>query len=129
MRAYILAIDQGTTGTTALIVDHDGIIRGRGYAKIPQYYPKPGWVEHDPSEIWKQTLQAGSQAKHAAGIEDADIAAIGLTNQRETTLLVDRLTGEPVGRAIVWQCRRTADRCDNSKHRGWPKSSKPRLAW
>jgi glycerol kinase len=118
VRNYILAIDQGTTGTTALVVDHDGIIRGRGYARIPQYYPKPGWVEHDPSEIWEQTIRAISQAKHDAGIEDADIAAVGIANQRETTTLVDRLTGEPVGRAIVWQCRRTADMCDQFKAQG-----------
>jgi len=118
VRTYILAIDQGTTGTTALIVDHDGIIRGRGYAKITQYYPKPGWVEHDPSEIWEQTLHAVSKAKHAARIEDAAIAAIGITNQRETTILIDRVTGEPIGRAIVWQCRRTADRCDQLKAQG-----------
>lgn len=118
MRNYILAIDQGTTGTTACIVDRDGIMRGRGYAKIPQYYPKPGWVEHDPAEIWTQTLRAMSQAKQDAGIEDADIAAIGIANQRETTMLVDRLTGEPIGRAIVWQCRRTADRCEQLKAQG-----------
>jgi len=118
VRTYILAIDQGTTGTTALIVDHDGNIQGRGYAKIPQYYPEPGWVEHDPWEIWKQTLQAIRQAKHAARIEDTAIAAIGITNQRETTILVDRTTSEPVGRAIVWQCRRTADRCDQLKAQG-----------
>jgi len=118
VKAYILAIDQGTTGTTALIVDHDGAIRGRGYAKIPQYYPRPGWVEHDPSEIWAQTLQAISQAKRTAGIGDADIAAMGITNQRETTILVDRVTGEPIGRAIVWQCRRTADRCKQLKAQG-----------
>jgi glycerol kinase len=118
MKGCILAIDQGTTGTTALIVDHDGIASGRGYAKIPQYYPKPGWVEHDASEIWAQTSQAISRAKHDAGIEDADIAAIGIANQRETTMLVDRATGEPVGRAVVWQCRRTADRCDQLKAQG-----------
>ncbi|MFC1927570.1 glycerol kinase GlpK [Chloroflexota bacterium] len=118
VRNCILAIDQGTTGTTALIVDRDGIIRGRGYARITQYYPEPGWVEHDPSEIWAQTLQAISQAKHDARIEDADIAAIGITNQRETTILVDRLTRESVGRAIVWQCRRTADRCEQLKAQG-----------
>jgi len=118
VRTYILAIDQGTTGTTTLIVDRDGIIRGRGYTKITQYYPKPDWVEHDPSEIWEQTLQAVGKAKHAAGIGDADIAAIGITNQRETTILIDRATGEPIGRAIVWQCRRTADRCDQLKAQG-----------
>ena len=118
MRNYILAIDQGTTGTTARIVDPEGVIRGRGYAKIPQYYPEPGWVEHDPSQIWTQTLQAMSQARQDAGIENTDIAAIGITNQRETSILVDRLTGEPVGRAIVWQCRRTADRCEQLKGQG-----------
>jgi len=118
LRTYILAIDQGTTGTTALIVDHDGIIRGRGYAKITQYYPKPGWVEHDPLEIWKQTVQAITKAKHVAGIGHNDIAAIGITNQRETTILIDRTTGEPIGRAIVWQCRRTADRCDKLQAQG-----------
>jgi glycerol kinase len=118
VRNYILAIDQGTTGTTALVVDHGGVIRGHGYARIPQYYPEPGWVEHDPSEIWGQTIQAISQAKHDAGISGADIAAIGITNQRETTILVDRITGQPLGRAIVWQCRRTADMCDHLKAQG-----------
>jgi glycerol kinase len=118
VRSYILAIDQGTTGTTALVVGRDGVTRGRGYARIPQYYPRPGWVEHDPLEIWQETLRAISQAKHNAGIKDADIAAIGIANQRETTILVDRLTGEPVGRAVVWQCRRTADRCDELKGQG-----------
>jgi glycerol kinase len=118
VRTYILAIDQGTTGTTALIVDHDGIIRGRGYARITQYYPRPGWVEHDPSEIWEQTVHAVSQAKDAAGIGNTDIAAIGITNQRETTILVDKVTGEPAGRAIVWQCRRTADMCDQLRAGG-----------
>jgi len=115
LKDYILAIDQGTTGTTARIVDRDGVIRGRGYAKIPQYYPRAGWVEHDPLEIWAQTCQAINQAKHHAGIDDADIAAIGIANQRETTILIDRSTGEPVGRAVVWQCRRTADRCEELK--------------
>jgi glycerol kinase len=115
VRSYILAIDQGTTGTTSLIVDHDGVIRGRGYSRITQHYPEPGWVEHDPAEIWAQTLESIDQARHAAGVENTDIAAIGITNQRETALLVDRLTGEPVGRAIVWQCRRTADRCEQLK--------------
>jgi len=121
VRNYILAVDQGTTGTTARIVDRDGVIRGRGYTRIPQYYPKLGWVEHDPSEIWTQTSQAISQAKHDAGIENTDIAAIGITNQRETTILVDRVTGEAIGRAIVWQCRRTADRCEQLKAQGLAK--------
>jgi glycerol kinase len=118
VKNYVLAIDQGTTGTTTLLVGRDGAIRGRGYAKIRQYYPKPGWVEHDALEIWTQTCQAISQAKHDAGINDADIAAIGIANQRETTILVDRLTGEPVERAVVWQCRRTADMCERLKAQG-----------
>jgi glycerol kinase len=118
VRSYILAIDQGTTGTTALIVDHDGTIRGRGYARITQHYPRPGWVEHDPSEIWTQTLQAISRAKQAAGVENADVAAIGIANQRETTILIDKVTGKPMARAIVWQCRRTADMCDALKAEG-----------
>ena len=118
MKDYIVAIDQGTTGTTALVVDRDGVMCGRGYAKIPQYYPEPGWVEHDPLDIWTYTCQAISQAKHDAGIDDAGIAAIGIANQRETTILVDRSTGEPVGRAIVWQCRRTADACERLKAQG-----------
>jgi len=126
VRSYILAIDQGTTGTTALIVDHDGNIRGRGYARITQYYPRPVWVEHDPSEIWKRTLEAVSQAKQAGGMENADIAAIGITNQRETTMLVDRVTGRPVGRAIVWQCRRTADMCERLKAGGAAEIIQPR---
>jgi glycerol kinase len=118
VRNYILGTDQGTTGTTALIVDHDGAIRGRGYANITQYYPKPGWVEHDPLEIWTRTCHAINQAEHDAGIDDADIAAMGIANQRETTILVDRVTGEPLGRAIVWQCRRTADKCEQLKAQG-----------
>jgi len=118
VKTCILAIDQGTTGTTTLVVDRDGTIRGRGYARITQYYPRPGWVEHDPLEIWERTVDAVSQAKQQAGIEDADIAAIGITNQRETTILVDRRTGEPVAQAIVWQCRRTADKCDELRADG-----------
>lgn len=118
MKNYVLAIDQGTTGTTTCVVDREGVIRGRGYARVPQYYPKPGWVEHDALEIWGQTCQAVSQAKRAAGIDDADIGAIGIANQRETTILVDRLTGEPIGPAIVWQCRRTADMCERLKAQG-----------
>jgi len=109
---YILAIDQGTTGTTVLVVDRNGIAYGRGYAEISQYYPEPGWVEQDPSEIWKQTLLAIKEAKESAGITDTDIAAIGIANQRETTMLIDRAGGQPVGRAIGWQCRRTSNRCD-----------------
>jgi len=126
VRSYILAIDQGTTGTTALIIDHQGNMRGRGYARITQYYPRPGWVEHDPSEIWQRTLEAVGQAKQAAGIGNADIAAIGIANQRETTILVDRVTGTPVGPAIVWQCRRTADMCQRLEAGGAAETIRPR---
>ncbi|UCC60594.1 MAG: glycerol kinase GlpK [Dehalococcoidia bacterium] len=111
-KQYILAIDQGTTGSTALLVDRSGQVRGRGYAEIDQYFPQPGWVEQDPADIWRKTLHAIEIARSSAGADDTDIAAIGITNQRETTLLIDRETGEATGPAIVWQCRRTASRCD-----------------
>ena len=101
----ILAIDQGTTGTTCLVVDDELNIVRRGYAELPQHFPRPGWVEHDPEEIWQSVLAAAS----AAGLDDVDTVAI--TNQRETTLLWNRATGEPVAPAIVWQDRRTAERC------------------
>lgn len=112
MTQYILSIDQGTTGTTALLVDRSGSVRGRGYAEIGQHYPQLGWVEQEPGDIWQKTLQAIEQAKRSAGAGDSEIAAIGIANQRETTLLIDKETGEAIGPAIVWQCRRTAHRCD-----------------
>ncbi|HEY8723187.1 MAG TPA: glycerol kinase GlpK [Gaiellaceae bacterium] len=101
----ILAIDQGTTRTTCLVVDDELNVLRRGYAELPQYFPRPGWVEHDPEEIWQSVLAAAG----AAGIDDIDTVAI--TNQRETTVLWDRATGEAVAPAIVWQDRRTAERC------------------
>ena len=107
----ILAIDQGTTGTTALAFDRGGRLRSRGYAELPQHFPKPGWVEHRGEEIWETTLRALRAALRPLGGEHARVAAIGLTNQRETTLVWDRVTGKPVAPAIVWQDRRTADRC------------------
>ena len=102
----ILAIDQGTTGTTCLVVDDDLRVLSRGYRELPQHFPRAGWVEHDPEEIWQSVLGA---AADALGGERVD--AVGITNQRETTLLWDRATGEPVAPAIVWQDRRTAARC------------------
>jgi glycerol kinase len=101
----ILAIDQGTTGTTCLVVDDELTVHRRGYAELPQHFPRPGWVEHDPGQIWSSVLAAAE----AAGLDDVDTVAI--TNQRETTLLWDRTTGEAVAPAIVWQDRRTAERC------------------
>jgi len=101
----ILAIDQGTTGTTCLVVDEGLNVVRRGYAELPQHFPRPGWVEHDPEEIWQSVLEAAG----AAGLDGVDTVAI--TNQRETTVLWDRRTGAPVAPAIVWQDRRTAGRC------------------
>jgi glycerol kinase len=105
----ILAIDQGTTGTTCLVVDGDPAVRGRGYRPVEQHYPRPGWVEHDPEQLWESVIGAAADALSSAGATAGDVTAIGITNQRETTLLWDRRTGRPVDRAIVWQDRRTAE--------------------
>ncbi len=107
----ILAIDQGTTGTTCLVVDDELSVRGRGHREFPQYYPRPGWVEHDPEEIWASILGAAEDAVRSAGVRPSELDAIGITNQRETTVLWERGTGRPVAPAIVWQDRRTAERC------------------
>jgi len=107
----ILAVDQGTSGTTCLLVDAELQSRGRGYVPVRQHYPRPGWVEHDPEELWQSVVQATEQALADAGARPADIRAIGITNQRETTLVWNRRSGEPVHPAIVWQDRRTAERC------------------
>ena len=115
---FVLALDQGTTGSTALVFDSKGDVRGRGYSEFTQFYPKPGWVEHEPEEIWKVTRRVARAALRAAHLEPGDIAAIGITNQRETTVLWDRETGEPVHRAIVWQDRRTAPLCDQLRADG-----------
>jgi glycerol kinase len=117
-RRFILALDQGTTGSRAMVVDPDGSVRGSGYVELPQYYPKPGWVEHDAGEIWETTTQAIGQALDAARITAAEIAAVGITNQRETAMLWERASGRPVHRAIVWQCRRTAPLCERLKADG-----------
>ncbi len=117
-RRFILALDQGTTGSRAIVVDPDGAVRGSGYVLLPQYYPKPGWVEHDAVEIWETTTQAIGQALDAARITAAEIAAVGITNQRETAMLWERASGRPVHRAIVWQCRRTAPFCERLKSEG-----------
>jgi glycerol kinase len=107
----ILALDQGTTGSTALVLDAEGHVRGRGYHELPQHFPLPGWVEHDPDQIWETALASAKDALAAAKASGADLAAIGITNQRETAVLWDRKTGKPLYRAIVWQDRRTAERC------------------
>ena len=115
---FVLALDQGTSGSTALVVDLDGNVRARGYAEVPQHYPKPGWVEHDPNDLWTTTAEAAAVALARAGIGGRDVAAIGITNQRETTVVWDRKSGVPIHRAIVWQCRRTAPVCDRLRSEG-----------
>jgi glycerol kinase len=117
-RRYVLALDQGTSGSTALVVDAEGQVLARGYAELPQYYPRPGWVEHDPEEIWTTTQQAARAALKTAGVVGGEVAAVGITNQRETTVLWARSSGAPVHRAIVWQCRRTAEMCDRLRAAG-----------
>ena len=111
---HVLAIDQGTTGTTALVIGSDGRIAGRGYQEITQHYPQPGWVEHDADEILERTLVAAREAIAASGVRP-DV--IGITNQRETIVLWHRDTGKPLAHAIVWQDRRTTDRCKELKNR------------
>ncbi len=117
-KSFILAIDQGTTGTTALLLDARGEVRGRGYAELPQHFPRPGWVEHDGEEIWASVLGAVRSALRDLSADGRRIAAIGITNQRETTLLWERASGRPVARAIVWQDRRTSERCEALKRKG-----------
>jgi glycerol kinase len=114
--SLVLAIDQGTTGTTALLLDAGGEVRARGYAELPQHFPRPGWVEHDGEEIWESVQHAVREALHDG--EARNIAAIGITDQRETALLWERKSGRPVARAIVWQDRRTSDRCAELKRSG-----------
>ncbi len=114
----ILAIDQGTTGTSVLVFNRRGRVIGRAYHELPQHFPKPGWVEHDPREILQVTLHVVRRALHDARIRASRLSAIGITNQRETVMLWDRRTGRPIARAIVWQCRRTASMCDALKRRG-----------
>jgi glycerol kinase len=115
---FVLAIDQGTTGTKVLLFDHEGAIRGLSYAEFTQHYPQPGWVEHDAEEIWTSVSGLVADVLEKTGVRAGDIRAIGITNQRETTLLWERRTGRPVARAIVWQDRRTAPLCDELKERG-----------
>jgi glycerol kinase len=113
-----LAIDQGTTGTTCLVFDGEGRIVGRAYSEFEQHFPRPGWVEHDAAEIWDVTRCIAVQAIVDAGIQGADLDAIGITNQRETVVAWDPATGEPIHRALVWQDRRTAERCEELREAG-----------
>ena len=116
MDTYILALDQGTTSSRAILFDRTGRIAGMGQHTFPQHYPRQGWVEHDPWEIWETQRQAAAEA--ISRLKDGEVAGIGVTNQRETTILWDKITGQPVYNAIVWQCRRTAELCEELKDRG-----------
>jgi glycerol kinase len=118
MKKFILSLDQGTTSSRAIVFDHNGIPVATSQKEFTQIYPKPGWVEHDPEEIWSTQAGVALEAIAKAGLERHGIAAIGITNQRETTVLWDRRTGKPVYNAIVWQDRRTADFCDQLKKEG-----------
>jgi len=119
MKKYILALDQGTTSSRAILFDHSGRIQSIAQKEFKQIFPQPGWVEHDPLEIWSSQASVASEARLKIGAAPADIAAIGITNQRETTIVWDRETGAPVYNAIVWQDRRTAPLCEQLKQSGF----------
>jgi glycerol kinase len=118
MKEFILALDQGTTSSRAIVFDRNGLPVAVAQKEFTQYYPKPGWVEHDPEEIWSTQAGVALEAITKAGLESVNIAAIGITNQRETTVVWNRNTGKPVHNALVWQDRRTADYCDKLKSAG-----------
>ena len=115
MARYIMALDAGTTSNRCILFNEKGEICSVAQKEFTQYFPKPGWVEHDADEIWSTQLGVAVEAMSKIGASAGDIAAIGITNQRETAIVWDKKTGEPVCRAIVWQCRRTAEYCDRLK--------------
>ena len=116
MASYILALDQGTTSSRAIVFDRAGQIAAKAQHTFPQIYPQAGWVEHDPMTIWDTERLAAAEA--IRGLPEGSIAGIGVTNQRETTIVWDKATGQPVYNAIVWQCRRTAELCEELKRQG-----------
>ena len=118
MKKYVLALDQGTTSSRAILFDQSGNIVGTSQQEFTQYFPQPGWVEHDAKEIWDTQLRVARQVIQDVGATADEIASIGITNQRETTMIWDKSTGEPIHHAIVWQDRRTAAICDNLKEKG-----------
>ena len=117
-KSYILAIDEGTTGTTALLIDTEGQVVSKAYREVHPLYPQPGWVEQDPQELLEKVIDIGKEAIQKVGIAFPQVKGIGITNQRETTIVWDRHTGKPVSNAIVWQCRRTAPLCEELKQKG-----------
>ena len=126
MDTYVLALDQGTTSSRAILFDRQARVRAVAQREFRQIYPQPGWVEHDPLEIWESQLAVAREAIASAGVTAAQIAAIGIANQRETTVVWDRRTGAPVHNAIVWQCRRSAAICDALKAGGWESAVRQR---
>lgn len=122
MKRYIMALDQGTTSSRCILFDHSGAVCSVSQKEFPQIYPKPGWVEHDPMEIWSSQISVAAEAMSKIGANPEEIAAIGITNQRETTIVWEKATGKPVYNAIVWQCRRTAPMIDRLTREGFSES-------
>src|SRR5690606_23172333 len=119
MNPYILALDQGTTSSRAIIFDNEGQVVAMAQKEFKQYYPQSGWVEHDAREIWSSQLSVATEVVAKAGLKASSIAAIGITNQRETAVVWEKSTGRPIHPAIVWQDRRTANYCDQLKEKGY----------
>ena len=119
MQRYIMALDAGTTSNRCILFNEKGKICALSKKEFTQYFPKPGWVEHDANEIWSSQYAVAREAMKQLNIKGSEIAGIGITNQRETTIVWDRTTGEPIYRAIVWQCRRTSDYCKELKEKGY----------
>ena len=122
MPKYILALDEGTTSCRAILFDREGEVRASAQQEFQQYYPQPGWVEHDAEEIWQSQRAVAEKVMAGAKARAEDVAAIGITNQRETVVLWDRATGKPIHHAIVWQCRRTAPMCERIKSEGFDRT-------
>jgi glycerol kinase len=118
MEKFILSLDQGTTSSRAILYNKKGEMCSSAQKEFEQFFPKEGWVEHDPNEIWSSQASVAAEAISKLGITGLDIAGIGITNQRETTIIWDRATGEPIYNAIVWQDRRTSEYCDKMKAMG-----------
>lgn len=119
MSKYVIALDQGTTSSRCILFDHKGNICSVAQKEFPQIFPNPGWVEHNPMDIWHSIQETMTEAMAKLSVTASDIAAIGITNQRETTVVWDKATGEPVYNAIVWQCRRTAPIIEKLKEDGY----------
>ncbi len=128
MAKYMMALDAGTTSNRCILFNEKGEMISVAQKEFTQYFPKPGWVEHDANEIWSTQLGVAVEAMQKVGVEAKDIAGIGITNQRETAIVWDKNTGEPVYHAIVWQCRRTSEYCDSLKVRGLQRFSGRRQA-